>query len=247
MATLVVTDNADGTGGNAAISGGGASDVHSLYRAPWDGNMEGLSWTLHGSRTGDGSIAISSPFPVALGHYVWQVLTVPAVGPATLTNLYYRSLTDATVETLHLRILNAVKTRLQALNMSGIDAAKIQVQWFPMEIKDVNAMPLILLSPAGTPTFPHRVTNRDDRGFPVLITVLDDVQFQSAKNMGRDLKWVDQIGRALRFQRLAGVDEVFQCEEVPAPVVSPEWLQLGKLASFLSFRFLVRQSRGLTT
>src|SRR5579863_8146411 len=65
--TLAVTDNADGTGGVATISGNDDGTVVTLFASTFDGQLGPGVFASMGTRVGAGTIAVAPP----LGYYWW--------------------------------------------------------------------------------------------------------------------------------------------------------------------------------
>lgn len=103
--TLTITDNADGTGGVATISGGTAAAIGVYCMTVTGGNPSG-TWVIKGIRFGDGTLAISA----TAGNYWFYAnqssgngLSAPVY--ATLTNA------DSTTPVIE-RIADKLVTRL---------------------------------------------------------------------------------------------------------------------------------------
>jgi len=58
VATLVITDSADGTGCTATIAAGGASDTNTLFRCEFPPALGTLTMTSSWSRVGNGDISV---------------------------------------------------------------------------------------------------------------------------------------------------------------------------------------------
>lgn len=248
LPTLSISDNADGTGGVATISGGIGTFSNSVYFADgWNGEMKAYNWLLAGTISGNGTISLVSPAPIPLGYYQWLLITQDT-SPGGLTylgNLFYKNLSSG-LQAVYYRILQAVKSRVGLLSLDGIPLAKQQLLWRPIQLDNINNPPVLLISPTGAEGTQDTWTNTDVLTFPVLIVLVDALQGESAINLARDIKWRDQIARALKGQRLAGVPEVFECRHYPDAVALPEGWSKNKLVSAMLFRFAVRQTRGLT-
>lgn len=91
--TLSVSNNGDGSGGVATITAQSGT-TNTLYAAPLVGSGS-LVFSLVGSRSGNGTIAIDSPAPFPLGTYVFQVLSTLG-GPDSSASTV-ASLTNVTV------------------------------------------------------------------------------------------------------------------------------------------------------
>lgn len=140
--TLAVSDNADGTGGVATITGASNKPL-TLYRSAFTGTMGSYTWTTSGTRQGNGTITLSSPGTIALGYYLWLAL-VPADDEVASA---YQNLSDAATQSVLDRILDAVKTRIVSLSLSGIASTSVLRQWQPRVWDGVDAGPAVRIAP----------------------------------------------------------------------------------------------------
>lgn len=246
MATLAVSDNGDGTGGVATVSGSTGSELHTLYRSPWTGATGGYAWTASGTRTGNGTITLSSPGTIPLGLYLWQLVSATSGA----SGLVYRPLTAAAADTpeYYDSILTAVAATIRSLSLTGVDDVNVIEQMVPSFWEDVSEFPTILVTPIDKETIPGVMNNTDDIGYPVLVAMVDkgNQDVTTATRLKR-LKWRGRIMRAFRFQRLSGVPEVMTCIPEPGLVVAPEPWQKNYWFSAIVFRFLTREPRGIST
>ncbi len=233
---LTITDNADGSGGVASITGSGALHSNQVYYSLWTGTMTQLSWTLGGTRTGDGTITLA----LAVGYYVFQLISNGVIGPA-----YYQNFTTATTEE-HKQVLIAVKVRIDSLSL--LVSTKVVEKWLPVA-KDVEIanMPMIFVTPVGTEEYKDMVTNQDDVGLPVLVSIVYRQNQDSVANLAQMLLWRNKIAKSLRYQRLAGVPHVYTCQPKPEAILDASAFQNENLlASHHAYCFISRQIRGLT-
>ena len=246
--TLAVSDNADGTGGVATISGGDAGSTHTVQSQTVDGELGTATWTTRGSRAGNGTVNVAP----GNGYYWWRVVASNANG-TSLSNLVYQPLTSG-VQALYERILVAVQARIQTLSLTGIASGSILLRKVPWD-RDIGtaktyAYPVVQVSPHGQETMvPTAGTNqKDDVGYAVLVSMMDiDNQRQTYQREQR-LRWREAIARTFRHARLPGISEVFDCVVEPNVVVhAPNWLDQNLWTSFLVLRFVARESRGFGT
>jgi hypothetical protein len=232
--TLAITDTGDGTGGTATVAGSNVASTNTLYRATWDGQTGANTWTSVGSRTGDGTIGIST----AAGFYLFRLDNLLSGVTTVVTN--YQPLTDSTTQAILYRIMQAISTRITALTLTG---ATIKVRWLPRH--QVGDGTVIVICPVNSENFPGTLTSTDDIGIPVAVVLMDPNNQDLSLNLNRNLLWRQRILSALRWQRLAGVSEVMYLAPEPATILNPGVLDGSSLAfSPLFFRAMTRTTRG---
>jgi hypothetical protein len=238
--TLAITDNADGTGAVATVSGvvGGTSTT--VYYSTFTGAMGSYIWTSAGIVVGNSTLATA----LATGFYVWLAVNDNG-GVLTLSSLVYRNLTDAT-ESVHELIVDAVVTRIKSIGLDGITSSKIKRLWVPKSDPTLTPPPAVIVSPLGAEGDESNVMSQDDIGYPVLVVITDALNGNNDLNMRRDLAWREKIAKALRNQRLSGVAQVFDAKIDYGPTIDVAQFFKNAFVSVLMFRFVVRESRGLT-
>lgn len=246
--TLAVSDNADGTGGVATISGGDAGSTHTVYSQTVDGELGTSTWTSRGSVTGNGTVAVT---PTADRYYWWYAKAVLS-GSQSISNLVYQPITSGAFS-VHYQCLLAAQARIQGLSLSGIASASIRVQKVPVASADLwgatktYAFPGIILSPLGTERMnPMAGTNvRDDVGYPVVVSIFDADNQSVTANHNKYLLWRQKIARAFRNQRLPGVSEIIYATVETGPILDPaQWMQ-NRFHSAMTLRFTSREIRGI--
>lgn len=240
---IVVTDTADGSGGQVTVSGVTGTAVTTVYYSAWTGVMQNYAWTSLGSRTGNGTIAISSPGTVALGYYVWFAISVDA-GATTFSGMVYQNLTTPTTS-VHEAILNAVVTRINAIGLSGLPSARVKLAWIPRAYEVVNSLPCLFVCPFGHETDDSETNNQDDIVYPVVVAMVDTGQGDPVANLSRDLLWREKVSKALRRQRLAGVVTQFDAAVDYEAVVDATAFSRQYILTTLVLNFWSRQARGL--
>ena len=88
VCTLTISDNGDGTGGVATIGNSSGGATNTLYGAIWTAGT--LTWTSIGSRSGNGTITLTSQ-----GSYLWYVGSSLA-GFSSASQAIYKPLTNTT-------------------------------------------------------------------------------------------------------------------------------------------------------
>ncbi len=236
---LTVADNLDGTGGVANVSGS-LGATNDLYYASFTGSMTQINWGSAGSRVGDGSI----PLALATGYYLFQLMSGGALGPG-----FYRNFSDATIDPMHFRILNAMQARINQLAM--VDINRVLIKWVPRfqdpELPLLRTGPMIMISPPGVEIDESTVANQDDFGYPVLVAVGYAQNMDSVANLRAMLGKREKIMRAVRYQALAGIVGNLWVTPKPLAIIDPdEFTDRNLLVSAMGFSARVRQTRGLT-
>lgn len=240
-ATLTITDALDGTGGTATVSGSAVGSSNTLYRTPWTGAAGAQSWTASGSRTGDGTITLSSP-TVPLGHYLWRLDSL--LSGVTEVATYYGALSDATEESLHNRILDAVKTLIDELTLPM--SCTILKRWVPVAVPDVDDsnLPMVAVSPFGMESNEPMMSSTDDIVLPVTVVLIAKQNQDNTANLNRNLLWRWKIRRKLENRSLAGIPEVLKVGQPSGPVFDLGQWRKQFFFSPLLFPVSTRTTRG---
>ena len=241
--SLVIADNADGSGGAAAIAGSDDGSQNRLFCAAFGGATGPLSWNPVGARTGDGAISIPSQGTVPLGYYLWHL--EGAVGGASTFATYFRALTDASAQSVMDRVLSAVVQQIQTLNLSGIQSVNVVRKWLRRKLETAGQAPQIQVVPIDGESFPGMLTAVDDVGYPVAIIAVDKQNQDYTANQTRNLLWRQQLLRAFRFQRLSGVNEIINCVPAQQSIIDKAAFDANLFVSLVTLRFISREPRGV--
>lgn len=209
MATLTITDSADGTGATAALAGTGGAAA-AVYVQRVDGELGSGAWALADSRTGDGAV----PLALAKGYY-WGHAIVAGVP----TNLVYFAVTDGRDAVLS-RCVAAVKARLQLLDLP---CTKLVIDTINDRRPGREGYPCVILTTEGaSQTSEAALNGRDDLGQPVRCLVKDQCGQYEERKLETYRGWRQAIFRAFHNQRLPGVPEsVRNRVELPGGVTPP--------------------------
>lgn len=240
---LSVSDNGDATGATATISGAAAQSDNTVYVQSFAGDLGGGGWASQGSITGNGNLAL----PLATGHYFAHV--VSSLGELqAVSAVSYFAVTDGQ-ESIHTRCLNAVQARIRLLALDGLASQRVVIEKVPAG-RNLTAgvgLPAVILSPHRAAMPAAAGTNSlDDVHYDVLVAIFDrDNQEPTLEaNLDRHLLWRQQIARAFRNQRLAGVPEVINSEVEPAEGLLEEAWKRELMTSAVLLRFTSREMRG---
>jgi hypothetical protein len=151
--TMTATDNGDGTGAVATIAGSTAGSTNRVYTVP----AAGGSWTLSGTRTGDGVVALT----LAAGVYFAYVLSTSGGGSAVSTVATIRvsaaSVTDCIPIQVAAAVANEINLAAAAGNISKTFTAVFSFGSEITKLEDVNAAGLVVdVIPAQEQDWTHK-------------------------------------------------------------------------------------------
>ncbi len=207
-----------------------------------------LTWTaLNIGGTYSLSTTTNSVFGVTLAAGVYAFRLKCTDGRASFV---YGRITNGT-ESLHYQCLQAVKTRLQELALSGMDSDNILVheildsRYLTKEGSNPTKLPGIIITPGGAEQATGGTNTRDDIAYPVNVFIV------AARNQTIDtgyktyLQWRQQCMAALRSQRLSGVSDQFNVKVEPGEIVNRTAWEKNFWASGFTVRFTCRETRGI--
>jgi len=235
---LSIVDNADGTGAVATVSGSDAGSTNTVYTVAAGGTL----WTSRGSRTGDGTVALS----LSTGYHFAYCYGSLVSGSPALTPPTQRFAVTSGTQSVQERILLAVEADIRAIapaSLPGLPAAYVRAQMAPNEVP--IGLPGVLITPQATDPNVGTLNNRDDFQKPAVVMIVDRNPKEYVARMGTYLLWRERIVRYFISQRLAGVPEVYSCRFEPAPIFDPKLPAYEFLVSAFTLRFLTREVRGV--
>lgn len=246
--SLIVADAGSGDA-LATVSGGTPGRDAQFFYQQRAAQVGPKTWVSGGTATFDGTGTASLTItPGSFGRFAWQAVQLSATGltAENLSQYYYRPLVDPDYRSVWERCILAVKDTIDGLALADITSAKIVAEWWPKILREMTPQPpCILVSPFGAEEYPPTgVNDEDDVGYPVSVVIVDRINNESAAQMSRDLLWREQISRVFRFQRLAGVGEIYNSFVQPDVVVHPDAFAHNLLVSTILFRFVSREPRG---
>lgn len=234
--TITAIDNRNDTGAVATIAG--AVGTVTVYAARWDGGFTATTWANVGTRSGNGTVALT----LAAGY--WWLYAVTADNISGTIGL------EVTTgqEVIWYQLLLAVQDLIQALSLDGLLPAEIIVQKFPINAKTspppAGLTKGIFITP-GRETLTFRTNLKDDYGYPVQVTYFAVANRSLTSNISRAMKWRDKIWKANIFQYVGGIAGVFNCIPEPGPIFDTgAWAEQFDAGS-LVLRFLSREARGI--
>lgn len=247
--TLVVTDTSVSPTPSAAVVVSGATPgaTVNVYRSAWSAQAGQRAWVLAVSGVASGAgVATLTDLPAAFGYYEWLAVELAGGNGVAQSTIYYGALSDTAARAVWDRCVVATKNVVDSLLLPDLSAAKVVERWYPGVFPNFTPTPpCVLIAPFGAETYQNRLNNKDDVGYPVIVCPVDAVDRESRKNMTRDLLWREKIAKALRFQRLTGVSEVFDSDMTPEVIVNPDAWEHGLIVSPMLFVFISRELRGV--
>ncbi len=190
--SLTVADNQDGSGATATVSGSSGGAVVVYYQAD-----PGRQLLAGGSRTGDGTVALSIP----PGYY----LGIAQVNGGGISSIV-RFVVTREALAVHEQCIQALKQKILLLDLKGFPAGRVYDQILPND-KLVD-FPCIMLSIEGeTEPEAGSLAELCDLQYPVRVWINTRADASTPANRAQYLMWRQQIFRALENQRLPGADQ----------------------------------------
>lgn len=233
---LALTDNADGTGATATITGATPGRTVTLYAQKWSGGMTAADWAEAGSRIGDGTVSL----PLGTGyHWVYA-----SDGVDSLSAVKAVRATDG-ADPLHWQCLQAVQATIQALALDGIASGNVVIRLLPWRSLPC---PGIVITPIREPRTPAD-NARDLVSWSVQVSTVAEKSNQDTEAdaaFRAQLDWRQRIANAFSQQPLAGVAEAYSCTVETGPVVIPAAFGQNYDIGALVLRFDTQVVRGVT-
>lgn len=244
---MTVLDNGNGTI-SATVTGTTAGRTLNLLRTLWSGKMKTYNWTSVATQAISSTTTTIADLATDFGYYQWLAVETLGSDQHSITGLVYRNVVDPEYRAVWSRCVEATKISIDGLNLSGIPESRVVPMWYPTLLKDISpTTPACIVAPFGPEQFPNNLNDSDNVSYGVLVVLVDGINRQSKANFDRDLLWREQVSRALRFQRLAGVSEIWNTVPEPDTVVPAEAWKANFLIQATLYRFISREPRGLTS
>ncbi len=250
--TVTIADNENNTGATATVSGAdiGATATVNVQQLK---DFGGAGFSSAGSRTGDGTVALSA---LAAGYYFGYVTSQVASAPAVSDVVTFIVTTGE--EATHWQCFLAAQARIQLLGLVDVPADNVIIHKLPWDTgvdygKDDTTLRGtrggIILSMPLQETVADASVQRDDIGYPVMCTIFAADNRDLDVNQDKYLKWRQQIFKAFRKWHpplvAAEQHDVWQVRVEPGPVVSQMSWMKNIFSSSLVLRFISREPRGL--
>lgn len=239
---LVVADAANGTGGTATVSGATALTTNTLWAWPYPTSTGTLTRTTVGSRTGNGTIAISSPGTIALGAWLWMVES-RIDESVEVSNLVAQPLTDAAAMSLYERIVNAVAAVVASLGLA--ESPTVRAQRVPYRFSQDDQQ--FVYCCFEDEDLEEETTEVEAlTRYPVLIVFGRPGNKNLAAGKGVMPYWRERVRRALHKTRgLPGVDEIRDSEVELRPVFDRSAFEANYDVSAIRVNYLAGEPRAV--
>ena len=245
---LSIADNIDGSGATCTITGSDSGTTNTLYTvalASYTPTPTVPLWSAAANRTGDGTVTLPN-----IGYYfAYCQGTVNSQTAFAPPQPYLASISgDAVLD----RCMSAMQGKVRGLSLLGGSVsppgALSPGQVYVKAAIDLNKLkvqlPAVFVTPGGTESVEGMVSGMDDIGYPIAVTIVDRWSSSYTPPAATYYKWREQIFRALRFQRLPGVNEVYTVKPEPRAIVEWKTLEFNTFYSGLLFRAISREGRG---
>ncbi len=242
--TISVVDNEDGTA-TITITGADAGHTVTLYTQNVNLEQSANTWTTQGSRTGDGTIAVS----LANGFYYFYVEADDGANIQVGSTPQRSRVSDGTAD-IYTRCLEATQATLRELSLTGVPDARVHLRTLPQDSANL-VTPCVFVFPFGAEGHDPRAgtTSRDELIYPVMIAYVKAGNQETGNSAARAayLDARQKISDTFRNQRLPGVPESNDVLTSYRDVVdSNAWLNHNLFAGGIVLQIKIWQQRGMT-
>lgn len=188
---LAVSDNQDGSGALATITGSAGGSANSVYTQA----IGATAWTLSGTRTGDGTVSLSLAQDSSYLSYTASV----SGGVTTLSNVVLFTVTNAT-DSPHWRFLTAVSAKIAGLTMAGSPNANMMQRLTTQEAMEKSQQIWVTADEdMKEMIYPPLITNlAKGVAYPAMVAVYDRRDALDSSMDRTYLKWRFQLLEAFR-------------------------------------------------
>lgn len=221
--TITIADNLDGTGAVATVAGSTAGSTNVVTVWGHSGAVGGLTSQATGSRTSDGTVALSLSNGA---HFAICVSTLAGVSTVS-SPVYFHSTTAG--DSILWRILQVTYATLQGMTLSGYSASDVYVSKLPFDPKSPGANQKRITIHPTREAIERKLNSHDDYTFPVMVAMIWPSNQDATTNQRIELNNRQLVENAFKITPTkdvwggAGtVPEVQDCIVVPGSVVLPE-------------------------
>jgi hypothetical protein len=211
VATVTITDRADGTGADADFEHGPPGAANVLFVASVTGQLGILPWTQVATRTGDGPMPVS----IAPGYYFWKVESTTG-GSVTDCPIVYQNVTDG-LAALHSRFLDGVEAQIQLLALPNV--AVVRRCGVPQQELVQGPLTVLVTAFLKPETALGGTLQRDDFGYPAYVCLVAPAGAGYDDQEPTLLLNRQKIRRTFSGLRVPGVPEILVCTIEPDPVI----------------------------
>lgn len=248
--TLATTDAKDGGTVNYSVTlSGYAFSVNVvIYYTAFSG--EKVSNITQVASFSSGAGTVTGSFTLPKGSYLLYAKAFNyANSVADTSGICCLQVTDQgnPLETPHYVIMTAIKNLILNLGFTGLTTGRVEIKRVPrfLSIQQAESLPLpfCFICALGVEEYDNKVMDRDDVGFPTLITFVDRSN-QSNVEDGKLLSWRHLAMQKLRHPRLVGAPTVIKSAILPDAILIPEAFTHNLAVSAFACRHFVRETRG---
>lgn len=234
---LEITDNQNGTGATAVLSGGSAQAINTIQTQLPAQTVGNPVWQQRVTIIGNGTAAL----PLPTGYY-WGSCLSDIDGSQLASNIVWFPVTSDS-ESVAYRVLLAVQAQIQTLDLPGLAPSQVYVRMTPDP--KIVTYPAIFITPEDRETYLAGTNFRDDVGYPALIWIANRNDKDYAAKLPMYELWRERIQRYFRRQPLRGVPEIYDCKVETREIVKFLPPQYQYLVSTFVLRFTSREVRGV--
>ncbi|HEX7379340.1 MAG TPA: hypothetical protein VF278_19615 [Pirellulales bacterium] len=212
--TLAITDNGDGTGATATITGSTVGSDNSIFVASWGPAGSNLAFINEANRIGDGTVTLS----LTTGFYAAYCESLLGGVPAIPGNQPLFQVTNsAAFNSVHAALAAQVQTIIQGLlgtSIVGISPASVRVRKTaymgdfsarnPLPSNFSYSLPGIVLCYFDVEEVADATNARDEIGYPITIVFAQESQSAatpSEANADQFLRWREAVERTFTHLR----------------------------------------------
>lgn len=145
---------------------------------------------------------------------------------------------------VHYDCLVQAKKKLLAKLFPGLPNDGIVIRTLPRVDEAIDGLPVICIALYGAEEEVGTLTATDDIAYPVPIVIIAASNHDFTANAERYLGWRQTIYRAMRNQRIEGVESVITVRSRPDVVVDPMLFNMNYHYSGILFQCVSREGRG---
>lgn len=209
-----------------------------------------VSTSLAASITINGSATQTGTFTLPVGGYLFTATAEnSAQSHFSISNFCSSPVTllGNPYDTYHFVIMRAIKEVISGLNFPGIGSTNIGIRklprFLPTQPTEQIPLPFCFISALGVEDYDNKVMDRDDPGFPTLVTFVNRSN-QNNEEDGTILQWRHNAMQKLRHPRLVGAPLVIKSAILPDAIRIPEALLKNMEVSAFACRHYIRETRG---
>jgi len=235
------------TGAVATVSGSRAGTTNTISYQVVNGLFAPNStWTPCGSRTGDGTVAVTLP----AGIYWFRCVSATA-SQTTVSNLVFAGLTDG-LAAVHERSIQAIEAGLAEIVEAGLLPGIALVTRIYDQV-ELNLVRMDLPGIAVCVSLPGQTSReemlggtnaRDDVAYPIYVILMDRVGGDYTPARPGFLLWRQVVRRAFINVPLLPVPEVYVVKVTPGPILEFKQRDYNRCGSTNLFRAISREIRG---